>query len=437
MASPVPERPVDEVAGLARLAGHLVDALTEPIHQTHQGIAQRVFRTIGPVAEPVRRTHDAVAGLAYGSVRVGGRAAGATAGAIVALTGGGRERRSVSASPVGAQALSFASGLLGDWMDGRTDDLVVRLAVTQHGRPLGPTPATAAGVVGALDAPTDRVVLLVHGLAETNGAWAWWSTDDDGAPVPTYAEALADAGWTPLEIAYNTGRPVAESGAELAALIAGLVDAWPGELTEIALVGHSMGGLVNGAAAHAALSAGAGWTDRVSHVVTLGTPHGGSWLARAAHAGAAAAARRPETRGLGTVLDLRSPGIRDLTRGWRPTALTALAATEAVGGDDPSGSAEPADEPAAADEVAEVVTLAGLLPTARHAFVASAVRRPLDVLVGDGLVHSRSATAPGRAATRAAATNVIVREHTGVGHIRLVHHPAVTADLVEWLTPRR
>ncbi len=432
MALTTAERPVDEVAGAARLAGALVDALAAPIQQTHQGIARRVFTTIGPASAPVRVAHDAIAGVAYGSVRAGGRIAGATAAAAIALTARGRERRPVSGHPVGAQALSFASGLLGEWMDGRTDDLVVRLAVTQHGRPLG---TTADGVVAALPATTDRVVLLVHGLAETNDAWSWWSTDDAGAPVPTYAERLAEVGWTPLEVSYNTGLPVEASGAELATLIDDLASAWPGPLTEIALVGHSMGGLVVAAAVHAALRDGAAWTDHVAHVVTLGTPHGGSWLARAAHAGSVAASRLPETRGLATVLDLRSAGIRDLTRGWRPTALATTGADEVANLAD-AGTAGRGDADAE-HEPPEVVTLAGLLPHARHAFVASSLRAPLDRLIGDGLVHARSATAPGRAATRQAAENVIVREHPGVGHIRLVHHPDVADDLVAWLGPRR
>jgi hypothetical protein len=291
-------------------------------------------------------------------------------------------------------------------MDGRTDDLVVRAACTQHGRTL---PTEPAALVAALDDPTDRIVLLVHGLAETTAAWGWWSTDDEGAAVPTYAERLCAVGWTPLEVGYNTGLPVARSGEELSALVAALVAAWPGPVAEIALVGHSMGGLVVGAACVAGTTGTTGttgrtdasrWTDLVSHVVTLGTPHAGSWLARGAHALSGTAARRPETRGLASFLDLRSPGIRDLTRGWR----------------------------------AEPELLPTLLPHARHAFVTAGLGRPWDRLVGDGLVHARSADAPGRAS--ADAPNVVVRHHPGVGHLRLVHHPAVADDLVEWLGPR-
>lgn len=389
---------VDEVAGAARLAGALVDTLTGPIQETHRGIAGRVFGTLGPLGLPARSLHDAVTGVAYGAVRGGARLAGAMAGAGLALSARGRDRRPISAHPLGAQALAFGSGLLGDWMDGRTDDLVVRAACTQHGRPL---PADLDTLGAALDDPTDRLVLLIHGLAETTAAWGWWSEGADGQPVPTYAERLCAVGWTPLEVGYNTGLPVVRSGEELADLVSALVAAWPTPVTEVALVGHSMGGLVTGAACHHAVATGAGWTDLVTHVVTLGTPHAGSWLARGAHGLSATAARLPETRGLAAFLDLRSPGIRDLTRGWRP----------------------------------EPDLLPVLLPAARHAFVSSGLGGPLERAFGDGLVHARSATAPARAV--GAAPNIVVRHHPGVGHLRLVHHPAVADDLVAWMAPRR
>lgn len=417
-----PETVVDEVAGAARLVGALVDTLVGPIQDTHEGIAHRVFAGLGPIGTPVRVVHNAASGVAYGAVRGGARLAGGAAGAVAATAGGGRDRRPISAHPRGARALAFGSGLLGDWMEGRADDLVVHLTVSQHGRPL---PTRPAALVGALDAPTDRIVVFVHGLAETTASWRRWPTDDEGRAVPTYGERLAEAGWTPLEVGYNTGLPVATSAGQLAELVEGLVAAWPSPVAEVALVGHSMGGLVAGAACHHGLATGAGWVDHVSHVVTLGTPHAGSWLARLAHRGASTFGLLPETRGLASFLDLRSPGIRDLTRGWRPSALD-------------EGAADDVDEEEAGVD-AEVVTLAALLPRARHAFVASSLgtdhRHPVAWLVGDGLVHPGSATAPARAARDA--PNVVVRHHPRVGHVRLVHHPAVADDLVAWMRPRR
>ncbi len=365
-------------------------------------MADRVFSRLGAPAVPVRLAHDGISGAVYTTVRGGARVAGATAGAALALAHGGRERRSVSGHPMGALALAFSSGLLGDWVDERAGDLSVPLALTHHGRPV---PVETDVLPHALDEVTGRVVLFVHGLAETTASWGWWPIDDDGEPVPTYGRRLADVGWTPLELGYNTGRPVAATGVDLSDLLDRLVDDWPVPVDEIALVGHSMGGLVLSAAGHHAVRSGAGWSQQVRHVVTLGTPHRGSWLAQGAAAASRTLSRVPESRPLADVIDLRSHGIRDLTHGWRP-------------------------EP---DPDVEVRELAELLPHARHTYVAATLGsrsgHPLTRLVGDGLVHPRSATAP----ARRGGPNVEVRLHRGVGHIRLVHHPAVADDLVTQL----
>lgn len=476
-----PEPIVDEVAGVVRLAGALIDQLTVPVHDTHRAVADRIFRTLGPVAFPARMIHDATSGLAYGSVRMGARIAGATAGAAMAATHRKRDvdRAPISAHPLGAQTNAFVSGLLGDWLDTRAVDLRVRLGLTHHGRPVPTDPdalvraiaaarqATAEDHEAAATAETvmtERLVLLVHGLAETTAAWRWWSTDGSGARIPTYAELLEAHGWTPLEVAYDTGRPVADSGRDLAELIQRLADGWPRPIEEIALVGHSMGGLVVSAAAHHGLSADMDWPERVRHVVSLGSPHAGSWFAKAAAGAVQRLGRLPETKAVADVIELRSPGIRDLTHGWEPwrggariteerRAAAIEAAREAAASARDLAEGAAAASEAAARAAARTLTTGGseggaeaeedeavpgtlpaLLPAAHHWFVSSTLgshpRHPLARLFGDGLVHPHSATAP------ATGRNVTVRHHVGIGHIRLVHHPAVGDDLAAWLGPR-
>src|SRR5206468_2497925 len=77
-------------------------------------------------------------------------------------------------------------------------------------------------------------------------------------------------GRTPLYVRYNTGRHVSENGASLDALL----DTLP-EVEGLAIVGHSMGGLVARSACHQGALRGAAWTRRVRHVVSLGTRSGG------------------------------------------------------------------------------------------------------------------------------------------------------------------
>jgi pimeloyl-ACP methyl ester carboxylesterase len=182
-----------------------------------------------------------------------------------------------------------------------------------------------------------------------------------------------------VHVRYNTGRAIADNGAELAALIEGLD--WPVE--RIALVGHSMGGLV----ARSACAHGGAWTERVTHTISLGTPHDGAPLAQAVHHLEAVLALAPDTRPFARFLGRRSAGIRDLRRGVRDT----------------------------------------LLPSpARHCYVAATVsadaKHPVGRVLGDTLVLVTSACGDGEVHTLG-----------GMHHLALLHHPKVRAQLQVWL----
>ncbi len=398
-------RVTDEVAGAAHLAGALVDVFTPTVQAVHNGVAHRVFTTLGPIAAPFRTLHDAISDVAYTSVRAGAQIAGTLTGIGLGTTAGGVERRPITQHPRGALAVAFFNGLLGHHLDGRVDDLVVRPRLTRTSG--GERADGDSNSWHASEPVTDRVVVFVHGLAETPVGWTWWS--DAAEP---YAIRLLGHGWTPVDFTYSTGRSVAESGAALAAQLADLVAGWPVPVSELALIGHSMGGLVVHEACAAGLGADAeSWVEQVAHVVTLGAPHAGSWLANAAHWGSAIAARRPETLGISTFLEVRSRGIRDLTG-----ALIRWPDAD--------------DRPAPGD--AALGDLAARMPNAQHAFVTAAAASPIDAFIGDGLVHRSSASAP---ATER--QNVVVRHHSGVGHIRLLNHAAVGDDLEAWMSLRR
>ena len=151
------------------------------------------------------------------------------------------------------------NGLLGDKLD---EPLAIPMAVRRVGEPATP-----------------RLAVFLHGLGETEYAWG----------SPSYGERLhEDLGITPVFIRFNTGRHISENGASLAALLDEVVASWPVEVEQIALIGHSMGGLVARSACHH----GGDWTALVRHTVSLGTPHSGAPLEQAVHAMSAALARR-------------------------------------------------------------------------------------------------------------------------------------------------
>jgi pimeloyl-ACP methyl ester carboxylesterase len=126
---------------------------------------------------------------------------------------------------------------------------------------------------------------------------------------------LREDGWTPLYLNFNTGQHISQNALELAGQLEELVAAWPVPVTEIALVGHSLGGLVARSAAQQGEAHGHAWITPLRHVVGLGTPHLGAPLERFANWGTHRLGRWPETRPFATWLNRRSVGIKDLRYG--------------------------------------------------------------------------------------------------------------------------
>ena len=318
----------------------------------------------------------------------------------------------MSASPRGAAALGVLCGLYGDALEASGSDLAEPMALRVRGRAV---PPERAALAAAYPGAGPRLVVFLHGLMETEFAWRL------GGRAAYGAQLEDDLGCTALDVRYNSGRHVSQNGRSLAELLEQVVGAWPAEVAQIALVGHSMGGLVARSACHQAAEAGMAWPGRVRHVVSLGSPHGGAPLAQGTHLAAHALHALPETRPFARFLRRRSAGIRDLRHGslvdrdWDghdPDALRAAACAEVP-----------------------------LLPGATHCFVAATVtrdaRHPVGRVLGDWLVLAPSASGRGR--TRP----IPFREEDGLSvggthHLALLNHPAVYTALRGWLaTPPR
>jgi pimeloyl-ACP methyl ester carboxylesterase len=377
----------DELRALTRLALEELGLAAAGIGDIHRAIADRAF---GPVGSGLPRTlHDGISSGVYSGLRGAAGLAGRAAGRAVAGRG-----RSLSVRPDGAAVLAVLNGLRGDALEAEGSELAEPMSIRVGGRPCAPSDFPGAG---------PRVVVFLHGLFETEYAWGRES----------YGKRLAhDLGATPVYVRYNTGRRISENGRSLAALMDELLSDWPVEVEQIALVGHSMGGLVARSACHH----GGAWTALVSHTVTLGTPHTGAPLESAVHYAATALGVVGETRPIAGFLRRRSGGIRDLRSGslvdedWRdrdPEALRAAACAEVP-----------------------------LLDGVAHHFVAATVTRsaehPVGRLVGDWLVLQPSAS--GRSRTRMIGFDEGNGMHVGgTHHLALLNHPAVYERLREWL----
>ncbi len=192
--------------------------------------------------------------------------------------------------------------------------------------------------------------------------------------------------------------PIAENGAALAGLLGDLVAAWPVPVRRIALVGHSMGGLVLRSACVVTTPAADPWTHLVTDVVTLGTPHLGAPIERVIAIGVGLVGRVPESAPFGRIFEYRSRGVLDLRDGLaRDVENLPHARYHLVGG-----------------------TLAG---SARH---------PVSEVAGDMLVRWPSAIGrPRRGPEMFPGADTL--HVPGADHFDLLNHPDVYAALRRWL----
>jgi pimeloyl-ACP methyl ester carboxylesterase len=413
IASSPPEP--NELRALGALAFGELRAFPDGIRDMHLGIAERAFRAVGPAARPVQVIHDAVSRRAYGAIGSGAAALGHAADARMRGQGIGEGVR-LSSTRAGSAMIPVLNGLIGDELERSGSDLHQPTSVRVDGEAVA---VDGDSLRAAFPDPTPRLVVFLHGLMETEHSWGWRPAHPASATGDTYGERLAvDLGCTPVYLRYNSGLHVSENGRSVASLLEELVAAWPVEVREIALVGHSMGGLVARSAGYQGAEDRHRWTGHVRHVVSLGTPHMGAPLEQGAHLASAALGALPETRLFGAFLRRRSAGIRDLRHGslvdedWRdrdPDALRAAACKEVP-----------------------------LLEGATHCFISATLTRsrhhPLGRILGDTLVLVPSAS--GLARTRRIPFKAEYGHHVGQAHhFALLNHPEVYERLRGWLAP--
>ena len=267
------------------------ERLVEPVEGMHHAIASRGFGLTGPLGRPIHRIHNTVAATVYASIRHGATLIGAI----------------VDGSPLGTQTGSdalvpFVNAVWGDDLGDHEGRLALAMsAITAAGDPV------SAGIRD-LEA-TPHLVVLVHGLGQSEASWRTDATPD------LVDRLSADPGTTTLLVRYNTGRPIAANGFDLAALVESIALEWPVPVERLTLVGHSLGGLVCRSACVAGQSAGHGWVDLVSEVIATGAPHKGAPAEKAAHVAAWALGIARVTRPLAGFLNRRSRGIKDLRFG--------------------------------------------------------------------------------------------------------------------------
>ncbi len=393
-----------ELSALTTLGFDELARATGGIGSIQRAVSGRVFRLVGPGAMLVRPLHEGITRGVYRGLGAGTRAVGVAAGRAAAR----RDGLPLSSTPYGSAVIAAIAGLRGDALEEEGSPLAQPMAVRVAGQPVALEPEAIAS---AFPAATRRIVVFVHGLMTTEFSWALGGRERFGNRL------ARDIGCTPVYVRYNSGRHISENGRSLSELMEQLLAVWPVDVDEIALVGHSMGGLVARSACCHASESDTDWARLIKHSVSLGTPHMGAPLEQAVHVLSAGLARLPETRPFANFLRRRSGGIRDLRRGslvdedWRdcdPDALRGAACAEIP-----------------------------LLEGATHCFVSATVtrsdRHPVGRLIGDTLVLKPSAS--GRSRTRRIPFEDEYGMHLGkASHFALLYHPAVYEKLRGWLS---
>ena len=406
-------RPQDgsELGALAELAADGFGGAVTRVQELHEAVADRVVRSGGRGVQRAAGRPRRDRGL---RLRRGARRRHAARRrrwpATVRAAGGGPR---ISDHPRGRLAQGALNGVWGDRLDEAASPLAVPMAVRVGGRDVA---AEREAIAAAFPTATARPVVFVHGLCESDAAWSIRAAERGG----TYAtRVLPEVGATAVTIRYNTGLRISENGRRLAALLEALVDAWPVPIERLALVGHSMGGLVIRSAGHAGTEGGHRWPALVDTTISLGTPHLGAPLAQAAHLATWALGAVPESRPIAAVLRARSAGIKDLRHGSLVDAEWETLDPDALRG------FERADVP--------------LLEGARHHVVAATLTgspdHPLARIIGDLLVLTPSAHGLQGRRRVVAFEDESCRHVGGHGHFDLLNSPALDGLLREWLAP--
>jgi len=291
-------RPSD-LRGIGRLAIDATRGVTDLVEALHHSIAS----ASPPLGKSPRGRTTGITGFVYGAVRgvtgLVGSGIDAVLARLVPLLDerpSSREREAVVAA---------LNGVLGDYLDESANPLAIPMRFRRAGVAFD---LDRDSLAAAFADASPRIVVLAHGLCMNDLQWTR-DGHDHGAFL------AREAGFTPVYLHYDSGRHISTNGREFAARLASLVRGWPVPVERLAIVGHSMGGLVARSACHYGEAAGHHWLALLDALFFLGTPHLGAPLERGGHWVDLLLDASPYSAPFARLGRIRSAGITDLRHG--------------------------------------------------------------------------------------------------------------------------
>ena len=391
-----------DLRGVNRLTIAAVAGIVDLVEAMHHRIAI-VPRVIGG---PRQDRTTGIARLVYRSIH-----------GVVALVGQGLDGLLARLAPLLGErstwpgrepSLAALNGVLGDYLAATGNPLAITMCLRRDGMRL---PAEREPLAAAIPRASGKLVVLLHGLCMNDLQWKRKGHD--------HGAALArDLGYTPVYLHYNSGLHISENGRAFADQLEALVRQWPVPLTELVLMGHSMGGLVARSACHYGALLRREWLPRLDKLVFLGTPHHGAPLERGGNWVDILLGVSAYSAPLARIGKIRSAGITDLRFGnvtdedWKRSEHVACSDDSRVSVPLPEG-------------------------VASFAIAASTGKKAADLsgrLLGDGLVPLDSAL--GRHANPRLALRFDESRRwvsSGTGHLDLLCRAEVYAKIKRWL----
>jgi pimeloyl-ACP methyl ester carboxylesterase len=288
-----------DLRGVNRLTIAGIAGVVDLVEAMHQHIAS----VPGILTKPKRVRTSGITGLVYKSIH-----------GVIGLVGHGLDRLLAQFEPLlgkrstwpGREPLLAAlNGVLGDYLAASSNPLAISMRLRRGGIAL---PGEREPLAAAIPQAGGKLLVLLHGLCMNDLQWKRKGHD--------HGAALArDLAYTPVYLHYNSGLHISTNGRAFAEQLEALVQRWPVPLTELVLIGHSMGGLVARSACYYGALANHEWQQRVGKVIFLGTPHHGAPLERGGNWVDILLSSTGYSAPLARLGKVRSAGITDLRFG--------------------------------------------------------------------------------------------------------------------------
>ena len=286
--------PLTDLRGVGNLTIDAINGVVNMVESLHSTIAGASDST----AEQKRL--DGIPGLVYRNIRTVTGLVGL--GIDLPLKHLGSYLGEKESPPAREAVIAALNGYAGDHLAATDNPLAIHMRLCRDGKTLN-----EEEIAAAIQLSNSKVALMIHGAFMNDRQWHRQGHD--------HGAALArDLAFTPLYLNYNTGLHISENGRLLADLLQKAF-AQAQQPFELAIIAHSMGGLVARSACHYAQEAGHSWLNYLQKILFLGTPHHGALLEKGGNWINAVMDTSPYSAPFARLGKMRSSGITDLRHG--------------------------------------------------------------------------------------------------------------------------